>query len=393
MIRVRIFFSIFTLALAIAWLVPSGMRAQDTNKAALVIRLSETSVATECVEFPEDEITGLELLQRSGLDFGVDVQGLGAIVCRIDQTGCSSEDCWCQCKGGGDCIYWSYWHQIDNDWQYSQAGAAVYAVRDGAVDGWSWGPGAVNAALAPPDLSFDDICGEAAGNVGDATPTSSPTPIIFMPQNTPESNSPPLPPAHTATSLPTVTGRAAVATVATVSPIPTNTLTPTPTAVIVEETPVAGAIPSALNTPAPATQIPTLAVADTTAQREAESAPVTETAEVQQGPQIIAESPVIVPTASAQMPEAPSLASVEINSVPTPRLTVVGSGVQAEQLYVQPPTAKSQAALPQRAEIDGSPYEYVTFGLIMLTLLSLSAVTHARRKERLGTRNEPRSRV
>ena len=147
------------------------MRAQSGNQAALVVRHGQNDVRTACVEFDEPRISGYELLQRSGFDLQIGVQGLGSLVCSIGDTGCPASDCLCQCKGGGECVYWSYWHRLDGSWQYSQGGASVYMVEPGAVDGWSWGPGAVNQAVPPPDISFDEVCQAETIN----TPTPSPT--------------------------------------------------------------------------------------------------------------------------------------------------------------------------------------------------------------------------
>ena len=160
--------------------MPPGMRAQSGNQAALVVRHGQDDVRTACIDFDEPQISGYELLQRSGFDLQIGVQGLGSLVCSVGDTGCPASDCFCHCKGGGECVYWSYWHRLDDSWQYSQGGASVYMVESGAVEGWSWGPGAVNQAVPPPDISYEEICQAEAAN----TPTPSPTAaqiVIFTP--------------------------------------------------------------------------------------------------------------------------------------------------------------------------------------------------------------------
>jgi hypothetical protein len=165
----RIIF-LLIVALASLWAVPPGMRAQSSNQAALVIRHGQNDVRTACVKFDEPQISGYELLQRSGLDLQIGVQGLGSLVCSVGGTGCPASDCLCHCKGGGECIYWSYWHRLDDSWQYSQGGSSVYMVTHGAVEGWSWGPGAVNQAVPPPNINFDEVCQTASPN--------SPAPLL-----------------------------------------------------------------------------------------------------------------------------------------------------------------------------------------------------------------------
>lgn len=154
---------------------PRFSNAQDQNQAALVVRFGDGNVEKRCVEFDESQISGYELLTRSGLPVELDAQGLGALVCRIGDVGCPADDCLCQCSGGGECRYWSYWQRAGGGWQYSQIGASNRMLGDGEIDGWSWGPGNVNEAIAPPDLTFDDVCQTAPPPT--ATPTATATPI------------------------------------------------------------------------------------------------------------------------------------------------------------------------------------------------------------------------
>lgn len=95
---------------------------RESNRAALVIDYGMGVVDTLCVEFEETGISGLELIDRSGLSliYGTD-SDTGAI-CNIEGTGCPATNCFCAC-GGSDCIYWSYWLRIDNSWLYSPSGA------------------------------------------------------------------------------------------------------------------------------------------------------------------------------------------------------------------------------------------------------------------------------
>lgn len=132
--------------------------AQEPGRAALIVRLDEERVEARCVAFSEPQITGYELLRRSGLEMEANVQGMGALVCEIQGTGCPPGDCLCQCKGGDACTYWSYWHQTDGEWSYASVGASANQVEDGAVEGWSWGPGSVAEAIEPPALTFEEVC-------------------------------------------------------------------------------------------------------------------------------------------------------------------------------------------------------------------------------------------
>ncbi|MCB8944072.1 MAG: hypothetical protein H6658_09985 [Ardenticatenaceae bacterium] len=183
-----LFITLLTLA--------SHLLAQETNRVALVVSFGEGEVVTQCVEFNEPEITGLEVLQRAGMEVTAQVQGLGAAVCSIDDTGCPSSNCFCQCAGGGSCRFWNYWHMVDGSWQFSQAGSSIYPIQDGAVEGWAWGVGASGGnGERPPVYSFDQICAPAATDTPVPTDTPLPTNTAVPPTAT-------FAPTHTPTPTP-----------------------------------------------------------------------------------------------------------------------------------------------------------------------------------------------
>jgi hypothetical protein len=127
----------------------AGGRISGPSRVGLVVDMGDGALVTRCVVFSEAEISGLDVLERSGLEV---VTSEGA-VCAIEGVGCPASNCWCQCQGS-PCIYWSYWHWLDGEWQYSQAGAAGYWVHDGDVEGWRWGESATPSSIVP----FEQIC-------------------------------------------------------------------------------------------------------------------------------------------------------------------------------------------------------------------------------------------
>ena len=144
------------------------------NRAALVFRYGDGSVQTRCVEFPETEIGGDELLNRSGVNPGF---GPSMEVCSINGDGCPTDDCFCQCPFP-NCEYWAYYHLKNGAWQYSSLGAADSVIKDGDVDGWSWGPGNFTQGTEPPVRTFDEICPSTAAT---ATPTRlAPPQVTFL---------------------------------------------------------------------------------------------------------------------------------------------------------------------------------------------------------------------
>ncbi|MGD2105130.1 MAG: hypothetical protein PVJ55_08480 [Anaerolineae bacterium] len=117
--------------------------ARLSNRVGLVVGFGDGTFTRRCVTFSEAQISGYEALMRSDLD----VRATGGAVCRIEETGCPTDDCFCAMPD-----YWSYWRMVDGTWEYSQSGALGTTVQDGDVDGWNWG------AEPPPTLQFDQIC-------------------------------------------------------------------------------------------------------------------------------------------------------------------------------------------------------------------------------------------
>jgi len=215
-------FALLSLVLPIEEDVAAG----GPNQAGLVIRSGDGSVQTACVACSEPEISGLDLLSRSGLPVNVEHQGggFGGAVCKIGGEGCDYplDDCFCQCVGV-DCVYWAYYHlRPDVTWDYSIVGAAGYMVQNGAVEGWSWGPGDYGVSgTKPPAIPFDQICAPPA------TATNTPAPTMTHTSA----------PTATPTPVPTRTPTFTVAPTLTPTPAPTlpPTMTHTPT-----RTPTAG---------------------------------------------------------------------------------------------------------------------------------------------------------
>ena len=86
---------VITVALLLALLLfrlPAA--SEGLNVAGLVVDYGDGRVSYAWVPFPEDEISGLELLKRSGLEVvTVGFGGLGEGVCQIETTGCPVSEC------------------------------------------------------------------------------------------------------------------------------------------------------------------------------------------------------------------------------------------------------------------------------------------------------------
>ena len=211
------------LFLALLLALPAVVNAQSaTHRAGLVVRFGDGSVMTRCVSFNEPSLTGVELLARAGFAIRVDTNSsIGAGVCKINSQGCDAgKSCFCQCEGS-TCAYWQYFHLQNGAWKYSNLGAGVYQLIDGAVEGWAWGNN-----VAPPVMMLDQIC--ASGASATAPTAVSTRPSQTVPSPTPQPATPTLTAsAAPATATPaSTTAPTALPPTATVSPSASPTLLP-----------------------------------------------------------------------------------------------------------------------------------------------------------------------
>lgn len=229
-------------------LLPAQTEGQTTNRAGIVVKFSDGRVQTSCVSFQTESISGLDLLQRTGLDVIAQSSGGSAAVCKIGGDGCAfpAEPCFCKFGGGQQGQYWAYWRLNGDAWRYSAQGASSVRVTNGDVDGWAWGAGNVQSGAAPPVTTFDQICPAAP-----VQPTTPPEPTA-VPAPKPTAR-PTIAPTARPTARPTVRPTAPIVTEApTDTPAPTTPPEPT-----VAELPTATTLPSATATiTASATAVP-----------------------------------------------------------------------------------------------------------------------------------------
>jgi hypothetical protein len=178
------------LAAALTW---QGSAHAQTHRAALVVQHSAAwpgaQVLWKCVEFAQEAITGLALLQLAGVNSGQPPQiydwGGGAYtVCQLDRQPQPIPD---RCFGPMSGPNWSDWTQTANGWVARSIGVAGYTVRDGDVEGWTY---SVGTGTRPPTVSFSQVCPPArapsaapalrsaapsAGDVARPTPSAATT--------------------------------------------------------------------------------------------------------------------------------------------------------------------------------------------------------------------------
>lgn len=356
--------------LACVALFPAVIGGAQTpqNHAGLVVRFGDGSVQKFCIAFAEEQISGLDLLIRSGLPLLYEPDGIGAAVCKIGPDGCNYPAEQCFCKRQPD-FYWAY-HFLDNGaWRYSPLGSSTKKVSNGDVQGWAWGQGTNEQGAQPPLVSFAEVCGNVA------VPSITSTATATATQST------------TATPSPTTQNAAT----ATPSPLPTNTAAPAAPAPPADVMPVASATapivvratdlpaPSATTAPRPTdTPVPTATLAATT---------VPPTAPADTAPSATA-LPLASPVVATDVPAPPTaLPAPTTAAAPTaPPPAVLAAQAVAPTLSPPPsivPTSPPATAVPAggaaplptpvqvgSAATEAQSVDYLTFGVLALLLLS-----------------------
>ena len=120
----------------------------EENYSAIVIDPEDSEVQNACVSFDEESITGLDLLEKSGIDYQTDQDGFLTSIMDISNP-------------EGETNYWSYWYWDGREWQFQNTGASNTRVLPGSIELWhftSWEQFPSLPSEYIPDIF--EICGE-----------------------------------------------------------------------------------------------------------------------------------------------------------------------------------------------------------------------------------------
>jgi len=116
------------------------------NQASIIIIPEDGLVYADCVEFEEEAISGLSLLEDSDFSYNSEQGYISSI---MDIT-----------NPEGETNYWSYWSWDGREWQYKSAGAGESDVLPGSIEAWYFTSWESFPSLPPavvPD--GDQVCG------------------------------------------------------------------------------------------------------------------------------------------------------------------------------------------------------------------------------------------
>jgi hypothetical protein len=169
-----------------------------THRAGLLVEHSASwpgpRVLWKCVQFAQDAITGLALLELAGVNYGQPPQvydwGGGAYtVCQIDRQPTPVPD---RCFAPTSSANWSDWYVASGRWIERNTGVTGYSVRDGDMEGWTYTSG---FGAAPPAASFAQVCPPqsttAATSVGSHASAAAAAAHAASPPAAPSSSPPP----------------------------------------------------------------------------------------------------------------------------------------------------------------------------------------------------------
>ena len=164
---------VFAVAVAPAIVAAPAACAAEGSHAVLVVDPgSEGELQRFCVALPDEEVSGIELIELAGEQHGLTYRfGYGGeAVCMLAGVGSESDDCF---EDYPD--FWGYWRgDGSGGWSWSGSGAGSTVVEDGDVEGWSWGSGNDgDTHPRPPETTFESVCGRSpAGEDEAAVPAS-----------------------------------------------------------------------------------------------------------------------------------------------------------------------------------------------------------------------------
>ena len=130
-----------------ATIAAHGEHTGTVSTAAVVVQLDDQRSIVRWVDFT-DTVSGLAMLEATGLDLAVAETSFGPAVCAIEDIGCPADNCFCNTDE-----FWGYNFWDGTAWQGYPVGASSSEISmTGAIEGWRWG--AFGSAQTPADQAI-----------------------------------------------------------------------------------------------------------------------------------------------------------------------------------------------------------------------------------------------
>lgn len=130
-------------------LVLFSLPLAQAKSVAIVASFPDNSSQSACVQV-SNNTNAYQGIEKTGWNLSWSYSDqYGHALCKIEDTGCPSGDCFCSEK------YWNFLIQREN-WSYSQVGFDSYSPEDGEVIGLAYG----KHGITPGNVSFKEVCGK-----------------------------------------------------------------------------------------------------------------------------------------------------------------------------------------------------------------------------------------
>jgi len=126
---------LFAFVASLGYVAPAFAQSDegDENTATIIVQ-DDGGAVVRAITFTES-ITGLAALEATGLGLDVAETSFGPAVCSIEETGCPSDNCFCNADE-----FWGYNFAAEGVWQSWPEGAATATLtQTSAIEGWRWG--------------------------------------------------------------------------------------------------------------------------------------------------------------------------------------------------------------------------------------------------------------
>ncbi len=124
-----------------------------TKQVGLVVTFPDGSTKTEVVTVPATA-TAIDALRASKQTVVTAEGAFGTSLCKINDTGCPAEDCFCD-----PAKFWAYYHLNGGAWEGAMEGVGTYVPANQAVEGFAWSgfDANFNPIVQPPVYTFAQL--------------------------------------------------------------------------------------------------------------------------------------------------------------------------------------------------------------------------------------------
>jgi len=158
------------LVVALLALTAASAFAQSggTKQVGLVVTFPDGTSKTEVVTVPAAATT-IDALRASKLTVVTTEGSFGTSLCKINDTGCPADNCFCD-----PAKFWAYYHLSGTAWAGAMEGVGVFTPADKAVEGFAWSgfDANFNPTVQPPVYTFEQLVSMQAAPVGIPEPAT-----------------------------------------------------------------------------------------------------------------------------------------------------------------------------------------------------------------------------